>query len=562
LQRLCDALEVKMVAKKPVQKKSASSALDMKIGSLNSALADAIKTKNFSLAKSFLKSNPPKFEWQRHHALGMIALAELQLDNAIVHFKTAALFDDCEYEVYANLTKLLSSKSLHKEAIPYAKKAHKLKPEDIVIGRMLVNSLLDSQIGPEIVTICDYYLNLDPDDIEFKLAKASTIRFLGNFGQAFLLVDEVLKVNPDHLVAMRLQADIVAEQDSNAGIKLYDRLCEKSMQLKGSVATNLKWNMCLHLLRTRDFKRGWEFWELGTTKEVGSMGRTMPKYLQGVTRADLLKTIDPNKWTLVCVEQGIGDQILFLSAMQEFIDEFQKVVFVCEERMQPIIRRAFPKLQLASPGLIEAWRDTQLPSNGFVPLGSLLARYRPTAQSFTDNRRAFLQVDGDMYHHYKKVLAEIAKGRPVVGISWKGGFWESQKRNKALEISQWLPIFERGAVCVNLQYGNTKEEEDYIESLGYTLVSFPKLDFKRHLDDWMAIAAACDGIISVSTAVVHFAGACGQKVAVVMPEPQGPWILGTDDDWSMVYPEVSIFRRNRTESVRDLVDRISGVIVS
>jgi len=318
----------------------------------------------------------------------------------------------------------------------------------------------------------------------------------------------------------------------------------------------------LHLLRTRDFKRGWEFWELGTTKEVGSMGRTLPKYLKDVTRADLLKTIDPTKWTLVCVEQGIGDQILFLSAMQEFIDEFQKVVFVCEERMQPIIRRAFPNLQLASPGLIEAWRDMQLPSNGFVPLGSLLARYRPTEQSFTDNRRAFLQVDGDMYHHYKKVLSEIAKGRPVVGISWKGGFWESQKRNKALEISQWLPIFERGAVCVNLQYGNTKEEEDYIESLGYTLVSFPKLDFKRHLDDWMSIAAACDGIISVSTALVHFAGACGQKVAVVMPEPQGPWILGTHDEWSMVYPEVSIFRRNRSESVRDLVDRISGVIVS
>ena len=26
-----------------------------------------------------------------------------------------------------------------------------------------------------------------------------------------------------------------------------------------------------------------------------------------------------------------------------------------------------------------------------------------------------------------------------------------------------------------------------------------------HLDDWVAIAGACDGIISVSTALVHFA---------------------------------------------------------
>lgn len=536
--------------------------MDMKIGSLDKELANAIKSKDFATARKLLNKTPPDSEWKVHHTLGLIALAEVQFDRAIECFKTAALCKDCGYEVYANLTKLLSSKALHKEAIPYARKAHKLKPEDIAIGRMLVNSLLDSNISKEIIDICDHFINIRPDDQEFKLAKASATRFFGDFGQAFLLVDEVLKANPDHLVAMRLQADIVAEQDSKAGIKLYDRLCEKSILLKGKVATNLKWNMCIHLLRTRDFKRGWEYWELGTSKEVGSMGRTMPKYLHNVKRADLLKTIDPNKWTLVCVEQGIGDQILFLSAMHEFIEEFQKVIFVCEERMQPIIRRAFPKLQLASPGMIEAWRDTEFPNNGYVPLGSLLARYRPTAQSFVDNRRAFLQVDGDMYHHYRKILNDIGKGRPVVGISWKGGFWESQKRNKALEISQWLPIFERGAVCVNLQYGDTKEEEDYIESLGYTLVSFPKLNFKRHLDDWMAIAAACDGIISVSTALVHFAGACGQKVAVVMPEPQGPWVLGTDDDWSMVYPEVSIFRRGRTESVRDLVDRISGVIVS
>lgn len=520
-----------------------------------------IKKKDLNGAKKYLLSCDFESEWKSFHAKGYLALSEGDFDSAIDLFKKATMFEDCGWEAYANLTKLLCTRSRHKEAIPYARKAHKLKPEDAVIGRMLVNSMLDSQIDQELIEICDHFIKLDPNDVEFKLAKASATRFFGNFGQAFLLVDEVLRDHPDHLVAMRLQADIVAEQDSNAGILLYDKLAEKSLALKGKVATNLKWNMCLHLLRSRDFKRGWEYWELGTTAEVGSMGRTLPTYLKEVPRADLSKPIDPNKWTLVCVEQGIGDQILFLSAMQEFIDEFKKVIFVCEDRMQPIIRRAFPDLQLASPGLIEAWKEAPLATNGFVPLGSIPSRYRPTTQSFIDNRRAFLQVNGDMYHHYRKILLDVSKGRPIVGISWKGGFWESQKRNKALEISEWLPIFEKGALCVNLQYGDTKEEEDYIESLGFPLVSFPKVNFKRHLDDWMAIAAACDGIISVSTALVHFAGACGQKVAVVMPEPQGPWILGTNDEWSIAYPEVSIFRRKRTESVRDLVDRISGVIV-
>ena len=54
----------------------------------------------------------------------------------------------------------------------------------------------------------------------------------------------------------------------------------------------------------------------------------------------------------------------------------------------------------------------------------------------------------------------------------------------------------------------------YLREKKHDLIVFPELDFKVHIDDWVAIAGACDGIISVSTALVHFAGAIGQKVAV------------------------------------------------
>ena len=93
-------------------------------------------------------------------------------------------------------------------------------------------------------------------------------------------------------------------------------------------------------------------------------------------------------------------------------------------------------------------------------------------------------------------------------------------------------------------------------------MTFPKLDFKYHLDDWLAIAAACDGIISVSTALVHFAGAIGQKIAVVMPGKQGPWHLGLEDTQSMAYKNVRIFRRQGDETIEDVVERISNIIIT
>ena len=117
-----------------------------------------------------------------------------------------------------------------------------------------------------------------------------------------------------------------------------------------------------------------------------------------------------------------------------------------------------------------------------------------------------------------------------------------------MEIEKWLPIFSKDALFVNLQYGDVKKDIEIISSKGYKLLNFPKFDFKIHLDEWLAIAAACDGIISVSTALVHFAGAVGQKIAVVMPGKQGPWHLGIDDKESMAYKNVRIFRKEGDET--------------
>ena len=67
---------------------------------------------------------------------------------------------------------------------------------------------------------------------------------------------------------------------------------------------------------------------------------------------------------------------------------------------------------------------------------------------------------------------------------------------------------------MNLQYGDISKEVSYLREKKHDLIVFPELDFKVHIDDWVAIAGACDGITSVSTALVHFAGGViGQKAS-------------------------------------------------
>ena len=46
------------------------------------------------------------------------------------------------------------------------------------------------------------------------------------------------------------------------------------------------------------------------------MGRNLPDRVKRLKRADKEK-INKEKWTIVVSEQGIGDQVLFLSVMRE-----------------------------------------------------------------------------------------------------------------------------------------------------------------------------------------------------------------------------------------------------
>ena len=511
--------------------------------------------------KKILASNTSMPEWERLNTQAAIQALQGHQNEAEQLLLQATRLPDCGKEAFKTLAALYLQMGKHRLAIIHAKKVFEEEPEDRGNGVVYINCLLDIQDCNKVVEICDQYLATDPKNKQLRIAKASGLKGAGKKMEAFLYLDEVEKDFPNDPTILRIQADIVAEHDSLAGIKIYDHAIATSMAKKGSADIALKWNMALHLLRARDFKRGWEYWDLGFNKEIGTMGRNLPTVIREATRADKLDKIDRDKWTLVCAEQGIGDQILFLSAMDQAVEEFGKVMFACEARMASIMKRSFPNVAIVTPGILETWNGCHLPNNGFIPLGSVLPRYRPNMDSFVSRRRNFIQVDGDRYYKYHAKLREMAKGRPIVGISWKGGYWENQIKTKALEIEHWLPIFESGALCVNLQYGDTSKEQKYIKELGYDMVSFNDLNFKVDLDDWLAISAACDGIISVSTALVHFAGACGQKVAIVMPEPQGPWILGLKEDWSIVYPEVGIFRRDHNEPIRNLVQRVAKVVV-
>ena len=278
-----------------------------------------------------------------------------------------------------------------------------------------------------------------------------------------------------------------------------------------------------------------------------------------ICKADHGKKIDKNKWTIICAEQGIGDQVLFMHSMNEAIDELGKVLYITEKRMYPIIKRSFPKMEVGSQGVTYDWTRNSLNKNGYIPLGSIPRRHRKDLNRIKNI--GFLSCGP--IKCFMKIIAHTLKSWQVAGqlleSHGKAGIGKYNEKQE-LELSNWEPIFKRNALYVNLQYGDISEEVKYLKDKNYDLVMFPKLDFKVHIDEWVAIAGACDGIISISTALVHFAGAIGQKVAVVMPGKQGPWHLV----WTILNQwhtkTLKIYRPTQQESIDRLIERVSTIL--
>lgn len=455
-----------------------------------------------------------------------------------------------------NLSVVLFKGGEMSDSLTYARQAYSKDEQNPTTSKVFLECLIATNHPQEALDLALEKLVNAPNDADYKVAVAQSCRLLGDWSGAIEILKELVAKH-NELRYKLLLADAYGETDSGKALPIY----ESALAGGGNFAPIFYYNLSLHYLRMHQFKEGWRLYEYGLDREIGLYGRKVPYNLKGMFRADLAQNTDPSTWTIVCTEQGIGDQMICLSAINEARQEFPNMILVCEGRMASIISRSFPGLQLITNGKIGDGSFNELGQNlGYMPLCSMLAKYRQDTESFLANRKPYISVDGDLYHQYRTQLTELANGRRILGISWQSHVAANTAKIKSINFSDWLGLFDKDTLVVNLQYGNTDAEQSLAKAHGLEMVSFNQLDFTKDLEHWLALAAACDGITCISTSLVHFAGACGQQVSVVMPYKQGHWSVGVTDTKSIIYPNVNLFRIQGKEDITSLIKRAADHI--
>lgn len=287
----------------------------------------------------------------------------------------------------------------------------------------------------------------------------------------------------------------------------------------------------LHLAAHR-FAAGWRDYEFRTV-QAGVSPRTVPFPLW--RGGDL-----SGKTLLVTAEQGVGDQIMFVSCLPELMARTGRVILECEARLVPLFIRSFPAAQVVeqSPEPLPTWRDIGPDIDCHLPMGSLPAHFRPDPAAFSAASIPFLCPDPDALARCRERLATIGNGMKV-GIAWRGGVALSRTRSRSLSLKEMAPLLRLpGCDFVSLQYGSCTEEIAALQvDTGIDLPHWPER--LADLDEFAALTAALDLVVTVCSAPVHFAGALGKPALVLVPyAPE--WRYAGIDGRMLWYPDVSL----------------------
>lgn len=292
-------------------------------------------------------------------------------------------------------------------------------------------------------------------------------------------------------------------------------------------------------LMLRQWREGWEDyrWSLGG-KHRSSRDYGVPEW-----------SGEPGT-VVVYREQGLGDEILFSSCIPDLMKTNQ-VVIDCDSRLSGAFARSFgvpaygTGFSAKTPLVDDHHIDYQ------ISMGSLPRFFRNSEESFPGN--AYLVADPHRRLQWRSLL-DTFPGRKI-GIAWSGGLNNTGKKGRSIGIDDFAPMFNGKDTFISLEYKKPNQDDlDKYEIIHWDRAVNRGVDY----DETLALVAELDLVISVTTTVVHAAGAVGTECWCLVPKyPSFRFHLSGEMPW---HKSVKLIRQGKNERWADVTHRVAKML--
>ena len=371
-------------------------------------------------------------------------------------------------------------------------------------------------------------------------------REFGELDRGQQLIAKALEVRPGDLSALSNMGWVLAEQGRlEDAMAFFDHVLAATPK---DGETRLM--RALANLKNDRYSQGWPDFEARFQSAAYRRRKST------IPRLPLVESV-LGRCVLVTAEQGLGDQIMFASCLEDLRREVGGCVIECDSRLVSIFRRSFPGFEVMSDSISAETRERILERHQVsheIAMGSLPGRYRLSRANFPAHA-GFLKADPGRIVRWRQQLEKLGPG-PKIGISWKGGAASTRRQLRSVSAAVLSSAIPAGASLISLQYGAGLDEVNCAAvEAGRDIIHWP--ESIENYEDTAALIMGVDLVISVCTAVVHLAGALGKEVWVLTPAiPEWRYqASGNEMPW---YPSAKLFRQAPGEPWEAVAGRVGN----
>lgn len=231
-------------------------------------------------------------------------------------------------------------------------------------------------------------------------------------------------------------------------------------------------------------------------------------------------------------EQGLGDELLYLTMANEAKQFCDRLVIEANPRMKSLLRRS---LNCEVYGDDNEVRKYVHKIDAVMPMGSLGKYFRNTDEDF-QNSKPYLQPDPERVAYWRKQLRLITD-KPCVALAWHGGsrFTHEDIRNPKIDYFVDL-VQDANVQFVSVQYTKNADFQAALFGIPHWQQAIDDID------EQAALIAACDCTVSVAQTALHISGAMG-KPTIGLINNKPAWRYGLTGKRMVWYPSATLYRQ-------------------